>query len=121
MKPVYISAGALAFWLAAILDAAILPGDAKRGAEIYSQRCVMCHGESGDGNNGMAANFREEWYRFTKTDEELAKSIRNGFQSTGGRSYAAGAMPPQMLSDRDLEDVIAYLRGRFGNEAPYPE
>ncbi len=120
MKPVSISVATLALWFVAQSHAALLPGDAKRGAEIYSQRCVMCHGENGDGNNGMAANFREEWYRFTKTDDELAESIRNGFQSEG-KSYAAGAMPPQVLSDRDLEDVIAYLRSSFGNEPSFPE
>ncbi len=94
-------------------QAELLPGDARRGAEIYAQRCVMCHGENGDGNGGMAANFLEEWYRFTKTDEELAESIRNGFRSEG-KSYAAGSMPPQLMNNRDLEDVIAYLRSRFG-------
>ena len=116
----------LAFVMAVALSsvapswAELLPGDAQRGAEIYAQRCVMCHGENGDGNNGMAANFREEWYRFTKSDDELAESIRNGFQSDG-KVYAAGAMPPQLMSDRDLEDVIAYLRNSFGNEPSFPE
>jgi len=95
-------------------------GDPTRGKEIYFQRCVMCHGENGDGNNGMAANFREEWHRFTKSDEELAKSIREGFQ-TPGKHYTAGAMPPQFLTDQELEDVIRFLRETFGTGPAFPE
>ncbi len=110
----------MALWLGMSASASAAFGDPERGKEIYSQRCVMCHGENGDGNNGMAANFREEWHRFTKSDEELAESIRNGFQ-TPGKHYTAGAMPPQFLTDQELDDVIRYLREAFGGGPAFPE
>jgi mono/diheme cytochrome c family protein len=39
-----------------------------------------------------------------RTDEEIVRQIR----------YGSGAMPPQMLPDQDIADVLAYLRKRFG-------
>jgi len=110
----------MVLWLGVSASSFAALGDPERGKEVYFQRCVMCHGESGDGNNGMAANFREEWHRFTKSDEELANSIRNGFQSAG-KHYTAGAMPPQFLTDQELNDVISYLRETFGSGPAFPE
>lgn len=87
-------------------------GDPNRGREVFMQRCAMCHGQDGQGNNGMAVNFREEWHRLTKSDEALMASIRNGLR-TPGKSYSAGMMPPQVLNDRQLQDVLAFLKQSF--------
>ena len=49
-----------------------------------------------------------------KPDEELLKSITEGFQSPG----SALAMPPNggnpTLTEEDVEAVLAYLRSEFG-------
>ena len=87
-------------------------GDPDRGRELYMQRCSVCHGVDGRGNDGMAVDFREEWYRLTRSDEELMDSLRNGL-STPGRYYTAGAMPPQMLDREEMFDVLSYLRSAF--------
>lgn len=87
-------------------------GNPDQGREIFTQRCSMCHGHDGRGNNGMAVDFQEEWYRLTKSDDELMQSLRNGI-STPGRTYSAGMMPPQMLSKREMYDVLNYLRSAF--------
>ena len=87
-------------------------GNSERGQGIFMQRCAMCHGPDGGGNDGMAVDFRAEWYRLAKSDAEIAQSLRNGV-STPGRTYNAGAMPPQALNDRDMSDVIAFLRSAF--------
>jgi len=116
MKPVSVFIATTVLWLSGTALSHAFFGDSERGKIVFSQRCAMCHGESGDGNNGMAANFQQEWFRFTKSDDELSESIRNGFQ-TPGKHYTAGAMPPQFLSDQDLENVIAYMRKTFGGES----
>lgn len=106
-------------WVCAAIMAVGVPatatafgGNPDRGQSIFIQRCAICHGADGRGNDGMAADFQEEWYRLSKSDEELAQSIRNGL-STPGKFYTAGMMPPQMLSERDIQDVLAFLRERF--------
>lgn len=89
-------------------------GDADRGKMIYFQRCTMCHGEDGRGREGMAADFVGEWHRLTKSDQELIQNIRSGKLRTAGKIYSAGQCPPQILNDRDMNDVLAFLRNAFG-------
>jgi len=120
MRAISIFVGMITLWFGISSQSDAVFGDPERGKLVFVQRCAICHGESGDGNNGMAANFRQEWHRFTKSDEELAQSIRNGLQ-TPGSHYTAGAMPPQVLTDRELNDVIAYLRETFGNAPRFSE
>ncbi|MEW6647348.1 MAG: cytochrome c [Pseudomonadota bacterium] len=95
-----------------LMTAQAFQGNPDQGREIFMQRCSMCHGADGRGNNGMAVDFREEWYRLTKSDDELMQSLRNGI-STPGRNYSAGMMPPQMLNKREMYDVLNYLRSAF--------
>jgi mono/diheme cytochrome c family protein len=90
------------------------PGNAERGKVIFNGRCAICHGEDGQGREGMAANFVTEWQRLTKPDQELARGIRAGMRSPD-KMYGAGQCPPQMLNDRDMEDTLAYVRSAFGS------
>lgn len=92
-------------------------GNAERGKMIFSQRCAMCHGEDARGRDGMAPDLLEEWYRLTKSDQELALNIRTGQQTTS-KIYSSGPPTPQMLSDRDMDDVLAYMRSAFGAGTP---
>ncbi len=89
-------------------------GNPERGKMIFSQLCAMCHGEDGRGREGMAPDLVTEWHRLTKSDQELAYNIRTGRQ-TPGKIYTAGPPPPQMLNDRDMDDVLAYVRNTFGS------
>jgi len=89
-------------------------GNPDRGRMIFTQRCVMCHGEDGRGRDGMAADLVGEWHRLTKSDLELSHNIRSGGLRTPGKIYTAGQCPPQMLNERDMNDVLAYLRNKFG-------
>lgn len=88
-------------------------GNADRGGRLYSQRCAVCHGQDGRGENGMAPDFFEEWHRLTKTDEELAGNIRNNFKTPDG-FYNAPSCPSHQLTDENLEDIMAYLRQLTG-------
>lgn len=93
-------------------------GNAERGRLIFNQRCAMCHGEDATGRNGMAPDLKEEWQRMTKPDQELANNIRTGRITPGGKTYTGGPPTPQVLSDTDMDDVLAYMRSAFGAGAP---
>lgn len=92
-------------------------GNADRGKMIFSQRCAMCHGDDAKGRDGMAPDLLAEWHRLTKSDQELAHNIRTG-QQTSNKIYTAGPPPSLTLSDRDMEDVLAYMRNAFGAGIP---
>lgn len=86
-------------------------GDATKGEAVYTKICVACHQADGGGNGGMlAASFLKDKTRLAKPDSVLFKSISEGLQGK------IGVMPAQkgVLSDQEIKDVIAYIRGKFG-------
>jgi cytochrome c6 len=94
------------FVLAAICAALWFAGDASaadvfRGGELYRRHCAQCHGDDGRPVMPTAPDFtRRE--RLLQPDPVLLQTLRAG----------KGAMPAYqgLMRDRDLLDVIAYLR-----------
>jgi cytochrome c oxidase cbb3-type subunit 3 len=81
-------------------------GDAAKGKEIFSHRCAMCHGNSGEGKEAIAKMFHVKMLPFeskevqSKSDAVLRKDILEG----------NGKMKPVKLSDQEVNDVVAFLR-----------
>lgn len=75
--------------------------DPARGAQIYNVHCASCHGVNGVSVMPTAPNFaRSE--RMLQPDFQLLAAIKAG----------RAAMPAYngVLPDRDIYDVIAYMR-----------
>lgn len=87
------------------------------GKEIYEKKCLMCHGEKGDGQKTNGVDFSSKEFWAEKTDEELIDAIKNG----------KGNMPSfPDLSDEEIGKVLEYIRGFAGiglgiTETPAPE
>lgn len=87
--------------LAATLGKDLYAADVFKGKQIYSTSCSICHGHAGIATFPGAPNFaRKEG--ILKPDFTLLSTIRSG----------RNAMPAfqGILSDRDIMDVIAYIR-----------
>ncbi len=84
------------------------------GEAIYSQTCIACHGANGKGTIPGVADLTDKDGALSKADEELLKSISEGFQSPGSML----AMPPKggnpTLTEEGEKAVLAYLRTQFG-------
>jgi DMSO reductase family type II enzyme heme b subunit len=104
-------------------------GDPERGEEIYAKRCVLCHGEEGDGLgpaaerlNPQPRDFTLAQYKikttgfddFVPNDEDLFRMISDGMPGT--------AMPgwSDLLSEQDIGDLIAYIKVFAGLEEEKP-
>ena len=90
------------------------------GARTYRRYCIGCHGVNGNGNGGVtgADLTGPDSPLRDKSDETLMMSVRDG--KRGDRA----TMPPHrpVLSDREIADVIAYVRARFQpKDAPVEE
>ena len=74
--------------------------DIEYGARLYSGRCVICHGERGDGMPGV--NLRSGRFKNASTDRELTNVVRDGVAGT--------AMAPNAFTDSELTALVSYLR-----------
>ncbi|MHA1158263.1 MAG: c-type cytochrome [Alphaproteobacteria bacterium] len=111
------------------LPAMAAPGDADSGEEIYTLRCIGCHGVDGDGYGPAAErlnppprDFTFGLYKFKTTgfddfvpnDDDLFRMIHDGMPGTSMPGW------DDMLSDQDMWDVIAYIKIFAGLEEEEP-
>jgi len=84
------------------IQASALSGDPEDGREVFRANCAMCHGADASGMMGMHPSLRGAVERLTVEGVEV--TVRNGRDT----------MPPMpafegRLTDREINDVIAYL------------
>ena len=98
-------------------------GDPARGKAVYEKKCMLCHGEQGDGAGPGAAQFEPRPRDFTKgkfkirtsvsgqvpTDTDLFRIITDGMPGTSMPGWKA-------LSEKDRWSLVAYLK-TFAPEA----
>ncbi|MEY4940419.1 MAG: hypothetical protein RIQ93_2154 [Verrucomicrobiota bacterium] len=82
--------------------------DTAAGKLVYQKFCMACHLENGTGG-GVAADFANDKNRLAKSDTELMRSIKLGFEG------AKMVMPPfgSVLSEPEIRNVLAYIREAF--------
>jgi DMSO reductase family type II enzyme heme b subunit len=108
---------ALAF---AVVLAAALPayaqGDANAGKTVYEHKCLLCHGDKGDGKGPGAEHLLPRPRDFTKglykirttsnktpADADIMKVIHDGMPGTSMPSWA-------VLPEKDRANLVAYLK-----------
>lgn len=91
--------------------------EALQGHFVYMRNCVFCHGRRGDGKGEMGLTvqppprdfgagvfkYRSTPSGFLPTDDDLARTIREGIPDTAMPAFAT--LPP-----RDLHVVIEYVK-----------
>ena len=76
-------------------------GDALYGRSLYRERCVSCHGRSGEGGIGVALSVPS--FLAIASDQFIARTIINGRTNTAMPSW-------KQLSAQEIADLIAHLR-----------
>jgi putative heme-binding domain-containing protein len=74
--------------------------DIEYGAQLFAERCVLCHGERGD--LLPQANLRTGTFRNASSDRGLMRVIRDGVDNT--------AMAATGYANAELTALVAYLR-----------
>ncbi len=99
-------------------DPAPIQGDAQRGARLFASHCAGCHGPEGRGGHGTGVTFSRP-----RDLPIIAPALRNrGFlaaasdrliRATLVRGREGTPMVPATslgLDDRDIDDIVAYIR-----------
>lgn len=89
------------------------------GKKVYDSVCLACHMRDGSGVPGMHPPLIES--EFVNGDpNKLIKIVLEGLKGKveiKGEIYN-GIMPPQAnLSDKQIADVLTYVRSNFGNNS----
>ncbi len=87
---------------AAALAAERGEGNAANGARLYADSCVVCHGLSGEGVEGLGTVLRPSNFVVGADNTTLADLILTGHGEMPDQSY--------VLSDQEVNDLIALLR-----------
>ena len=96
-------------------------GDAKKGKDLYLEKCVLCHGSQGEGwdwSKKVAkppipvpdlAKVAPE-----QSDQFLFDVVKNGGEAVGKTRF----MPPFgfQLSDQEVWHLVAYMRSLAGKK-----
>jgi mono/diheme cytochrome c family protein len=92
-----------------------------RGAKIYEQQCVACHGNKGQGVASIYPALAGNRAVLLISPNNLVQIIRKGgfSPSTAGNPQPFG-MPPftQILNNDDIAAVSTFVRQSWGNAAP---
>jgi len=100
-----------------------------QGRFVYERNCAVCHGKYGDGRGEMGLavkprprNFNKAVFKFRSTppgflptDDDLARTIRQGLSGAAMPSF-------QNLSDKDVAAVVQYVKtfsSRWNKPANY--
>jgi cytochrome c oxidase cbb3-type subunit 3 len=94
-------------------------GDAARGARLYAGHCAACHGANGEGGHGTGVTFsrprdypvlapalNNPGYLASASDAVIKATLVHGRQGTPMQSFLK-----QGLRERDLDDIVAHVRG----------
>ena len=82
-----------------LLGSFSLAADFKAGEKVYKRKCVICHGEQGQGGSALKINDPKF---LSKTDKEIRKVIAEGAKGMPG--YQASLKPEEM------DSLMAFLR-----------
>ncbi len=93
--------------------------DLRHGQKIYAISCATCHGPAGKGLPHQGAPLHNSAFVSSSTDLQVIVMIKVGRTADDPKSIMKIPMPAKggynNLSDTDLHDVTAYIRG-FGKK-----
>ena len=82
-------------------------GDATAGKAVYDKRCASCHAAGGEGKEAIAKMFKVEMHPLGSKEVQAMSDgdLRKGITEGKGKMAAVKG-----LSDKELADVIAFVR-----------
>ena len=89
----------------------------EKGKRVYSQACFACHLVTGEGMAGVFPPLAKSDFLMADKDRAI-RAVTKGLAGpikVNGKDYN-GVMPPVMLNDEQISQVLTYIRNEWGNE-----
>lgn len=86
------------------------------GKAVYDKYCLACHRADGNGVAGMQPPLTDK--NWISDKEKLIQITLHGLYGkieVEGKTYKSIMPPHAQLSDKDLANVLSYVRSSFGN------
>lgn len=91
----------------------------KRGKEIYTMQCQNCHMYNGEGMEGVNPPVAKTTYlKDAKKNIRIMLNGQTGEIKVNGKKYDAEMKPFDFLDDKQIADVLNYIRNSWGNKYP---
>ena len=91
----------------------------KRGKEVYTLHCQNCHMENGEGMEGVNPPLAKTTYlKDTKKNIGIILNGQTGEVIVNGKKYNAIMNSMNYLDDKEIADVLNYIRNSWGNKYP---
>lgn len=86
---------------------------AATGKNMYAENCQGCHAANGSGSMGWVPDLTDDMAWATMDEHELLNELKLGVRKSGQRMRmpAKGGNPD--LSDKNLMEIIHYMRKAF--------
>jgi mono/diheme cytochrome c family protein len=90
------------------------------GQKVYNVACLPCHQSDGNGVPGMHPSLQEsDWVMGDK--EQLIRIVLEGMEGeieVHGETFNSVMAPLSHLSNKQVAQVLTFVRQSFGNDAP---
>jgi nitrite reductase (NO-forming) len=88
----------------------------EKGKRVYSQTCFACHQAEGQGLPGVFPPLAKSDYLMADKARAIRGVIKGqtGEMTVNGQKYN-GVMPPVMLNDEQIAQVLTYVMNSWGN------
>lgn len=90
----------------------------EKGKRVYTQTCFACHQLTGEGMAGVFPPLAKSDFLLADKDRAIRAVIKGlaGPIKVNGTDYN-GVMPPVLLNDEQVAQVLTYVRNEWGNES----
>lgn len=94
-----------------------------RGMVVYSTTCKACHQDSGMGTPGQFPPLAGSEWVLAHEPDRIARIVMDGLTgpvTIKGQPWNATMVPWRgALTDKQIADVLSYVRNAWGNKAPF--
>jgi nitrite reductase (NO-forming) len=90
-----------------------------RGKEIYQAQCLTCHQEGGEGLEDVYPPLAKSDYLMADKKRSIVQIIKgaSGPMKVNGKEYNTEMLALD-LNDKEVSDVLNYVRNNWGNKGP---